>query len=197
MDWDVIHDVLETIRAEVKENFPYKNMRVDRCEGDDIIATLVKRFHLDEEIVIVSSDKDFLQLQKYDGVVQYCPRSKKFLNCENPDYYLFEHIVTGDNSDGVPSVFSDDDVFIDEEKRQKRLPRKNLDVWYHNQGDFSKTCQHGWSRNKIMIDLEEIPEYITESINQQYDNCKKGTNNVLNYCIQHQLKNLMENLNDF
>ena len=121
MDWDVIHDVLETIRAEVKENFPYKNMRVDRCEGDDIIATLVKRFHLDEEIVIVSSDKDFLQLQKYDGVVQYCPRSKKFLNCENPDYYLFEHIVTGDNSDGVPNVFSDDDVFIDEEKRHKRL----------------------------------------------------------------------------
>ena len=197
MDWDEIHSILERIRQEVKENFPYKNMRVDRCEGDDIIAVLTRRFHLDEEIVVVSSDKDFQQLQKYDGVVQYCPRKKRFLNCENPDYFLFEHIVTGDSSDGIPNVFSDDDTFITEGKRQNRIVRKNLDIWYHNQQDFSKTCQHGWHRNKIVIDFDEIPEYITDSINSEYDNCDKGKNDVLNYCIRHKLKNLMENLNDF
>ncbi len=197
MDWDEIHAILERIRQEVKENFPYKNMRVDRCEGDDIIAVLTRRFHLDEEIVVVSSDKDFQQLQKYDGVVQYCPRKKRFLNCENPDYFLFEHIVTGDSSDGIPNVFSDDDTFITEGKRQNRIIRKKLDIWYHNQQDFSKTCQHGWHRNKIVIDFDEIPEYITDSINSEYDNCDKGKNDVLNYCIRHKLKNLMENLNDF
>jgi len=197
MDWDEIHAILERIRQEVKENFPYKNMRVDRCEGDDIIAVLVRRFHLDEEIVVVSSDKDFQQLQKYDGVVQYCPRKKRFLNCDNPDYFLFEHIVTGDSSDGIPNVFSDDDTFVNEDKRQSRIQRKNLDIWYHNQQDFSKTCQHGWHRNKIVIDFDEIPEYITDSINEEYDNCNKGKNDVLNYCIRHKLKNLMENLNDF
>ena len=197
MDWDEIHSILERIRQEVKENFPYKNMRVDRCEGDDIIAVLARRFHLDEEIVVVSSDKDFQQLQKYDGVVQYCPRKKRFLNCENPDYFLFEHIVTGDSSDGIPNVFSDDDTFITEGKRQNRIIRKKLDIWYHNQQDFSKTCQHGWHRNKIVIDFDEIPEYIIDSINSEYDNCDKGKNDVLNYCIRHKLKNLMENLNDF
>ena len=63
-DWNKIFDVLGTIRREIRETFPYKNISIPRCEADDIIAVLAKKYSPSEKVVIVSSDKDFKQLQR-------------------------------------------------------------------------------------------------------------------------------------
>ena len=64
-DWDNIFNIITNIKNEIKENFPYVVMYNEKCEADDIIATLVKYYYQDEPIMIVSGDKDFIQLQQY------------------------------------------------------------------------------------------------------------------------------------
>ena len=111
-DWNKIFDVLGKIRREIRETFPYKNISIQRCEADDIIAVLAKKYSPTEKVVIVSSDKDFKQLQRYDNIKQYCLRKKQFLVEEDPQRFLFDHIMYGDSSDGIPNVLSADNVFV-------------------------------------------------------------------------------------
>ena len=129
MDWEKAFNIITMIREELKENFPYKVIHIDGCEADDIIGTLVENPHEFgnyENVLIVSSDKDFVQLQKYDNVAQFSPMKKNFIVEKNPRLYLMQHILKGDSGDGVPNVLSDDDVFINEDKRQKPLSKKKM-----------------------------------------------------------------------
>ena len=126
LDWDAIFEVLNKIKAEFKDNLPYKYLEVYGAEADDIIATLVK--NKKEPIMIVSGDKDFIQLQKYSDVKQYSPILKKYVNGYNPDTYIKEHILKGDTSDGVPNVLSPDNTFVDG-LRQKPLTKKKIENW--------------------------------------------------------------------
>ena len=77
IDWNAIHQILNKIKGEIEENLPYKFMVVPRCEADDIIAVLCRDFSSIEKILIISGDKDFLQLQKFKNVNQYSPLLKE------------------------------------------------------------------------------------------------------------------------
>ena len=81
-DWPTIFHTLHTVREEIKQNLPYKVIHIEGCEADDIIGTLVYRtqeFGQDEPVMIVSSDKDFIQLQKFKNVRQFSPMQKKLV----------------------------------------------------------------------------------------------------------------------
>ncbi len=121
LNWDDIFGTLNKIRNEIKENFPYKYLEVFGAEADDIIGFLCEE-NRDEKIMIISGDKDFIQLQKYPNVKQWSPITKKDVNGFNPTTYLKEHILRGDTSDGVPNVLSPDNTFIDG-LRQRPGPR--------------------------------------------------------------------------
>ena len=62
--------------------------------------------------MIISGDKDFIQLQKYSNVSQYSPILKKHVNGKENDY-IRVHILKGDTSDGMINVLSNDDVFVE------------------------------------------------------------------------------------
>ena len=120
-DWDAIFEVLNAIKAELKEFFPYKHLEVYGAEADDIIAALCGELEFDNgKTLILSGDKDFIQLQKFRNVTQYSPITKKFVNGVDPDIYLSEHVLKGDSSDGIPNVLSPDNTFVDG-LRQKPL----------------------------------------------------------------------------
>ena len=68
LDWGMIFDSMDKIRGELKENFPYRVIEVENAEADDIIGVLTKHVAKTEEVLILSSDKDFIQLQKYPNV---------------------------------------------------------------------------------------------------------------------------------
>ena len=70
-DWNEIFRILHLVRDEIKENLPYKVVHMEGVEADDIIASLVlqsQEFGMNEPMMIVSSDKDFIQLQKFNNV---------------------------------------------------------------------------------------------------------------------------------
>mgnify|MGYP003932073445 FL=1 len=113
-NWDAIFECLNEIKIELKDVFPYKFVEVHGAEADDIIAVLCGKLEFDNgKTLIVSGDKDFIQLQKYKNVTQYSPITKKFVTGEDPLSYLQEHILRGDTSDGIPNVLSADHTFFE------------------------------------------------------------------------------------
>ena len=64
-DWDFIFTTLNGVRDEIKQHFPYKVLEVYGAEADDIIAILIKQVYDDPDNIIISSDKDFIQLHGF------------------------------------------------------------------------------------------------------------------------------------
>lgn len=200
--WDRAFDILTKIRDEVRDNFPYKHMRIHNCEADDVIAVLCKHFHKQEPIIIVSSDKDFAQLQQYPGVEQYSPTTKGKVVCKDPIGTLNEHIIRGDSGDGVPNVLSDDDCFVSAEKRQKPITQKKLKQLQESLGSdnlfFDETIRKNWERNKTLIDLSKIPPDVEAAILNKWEEPHDSSRSkLINYFMEHRLKNLMECLDEF
>lgn len=205
LDWHMIFEVLNGIRDDLKEKFPYKVIQVDRAEADDVIASLCHEYgdlgvtNGSAPILILSSDKDFVQLQKYANVEQYSPMQKKFINCSNPARYIHEHILRGDRGDGVPNFLSADDVFVIG-KRQKPLSTKKIDAWNGmSPKDFcSDEMLRGYKRNQQLVDLDFVPDHIQERVIDIFDNYKlNGRDKMFNYFVQKRLKNLMEVIQEF
>jgi len=200
-DWDSIFGVLNKIKAEFKENLPYKYLEVYGAEADDIIATLCKNvtfFDEDENIMIVSGDKDFIQLQKYPNVKQYSPILKKYVNGHDPNTYIKEHILKGDTSDGVPNVLSPDNTFVDG-IRQRPLGRKKIENWLDMHiDDLPDEVKRNYQRNAKLINLDNIPEELEMEIMKTYKEAPCGDRSkLLNYLIQSRLKNLTNEIGEF
>ena len=203
LDWNLIFETLNNIRDEIRDNFPYKVLDVEGAEADDCIATVVdyisKTPTAFEKVLVLSGDKDFIQLQKHNFVKQFSPVQKKFLNGQDPHLYIKEHIMKGDRSDGIPNFLSSDNTFVDE-LRQKPLAKKKIENWIGLEPeDFcTEEMLRNYQRNKTLIDLECIPDVLKEKILLEYLKPPKGERSkLLNYFINKRLKNLMNDIGDF
>ena len=196
-DWDAIFDCLNIIKEEIKTNMPYKFLEIYGAEADDIIATICSEY--DEEIMILSGDKDFIQLQKFPNVKQYSPITKKMVNGINPDGYLQEHILKGDTSDGIPNVLSPDNTFTDG-LRQNPLTKKKI-VSIMETLPFSSLpdkIKRNYQRNKKLIDLTSAPSELSDEILKTYRSSPFGDRSkLLNYFIQKRLRSLTESIGEF
>ena len=198
-DWDYIFEVITEIKNEIAENFPYVVMYVERCEADDIIGTLVKHYSANEPIMIVSGDKDFVQLQKYPNVKQFAPIQKEFVGKDvDPNVFLHEQIIKGDRSDGIPNILSEDDIFLTD-KKQSPITKKRLDEWSNAEYiPLGSTTRKYYERNQKLIDLSQIPGLIENQILNTYRSYKvPNRSKLFNYFVEYKLKSLMENINDF
>lgn len=199
LDWHLIFDMLAKFKVELRENFPYKVIDVEGAEADDIIGTLVPRHAPHEPILILSSDGDFLQLQTYGkNVKQYNPSLKKYVVSENPIMDLKEKIIRGDKGDGIPNIYSPSDCFV-RDLRQKPITKGALEkLMRESYTDQEATIQSNWMRNATLIDLTFIPTEIKEEIINTYEETKPASRQkLLNYFIEHKLKNLLEVIEDF
>ena len=199
--WTRFYEIMNTIRDEVTLNMPYRNMAVNGCEADDLIAYCVKRFAPTEKVLILSGDKDFSQLLIHPSVRQYAPIQKKFIEVDNPKQFLLEHIVKGDSSDGVPNILSDDDCFMIEDKRQKPITKKRMDellTYYAEHGVVQEKHQANWNRNKTLIDLLHIPSEYEEKIEVEWNKpFTPSRSKILGYMIEKGLRNLISDIEDF
>lgn len=209
IDWKEVFRITTMVLQELTDNFPYKVLTIPNCEADDIIAQLVESTQIDfgiqEKVMIISSDKDFGQLQKYPNVRQYSPMLKKEMVIENPRQQLLELILKGDQADGIPNVLSADNCFVDSVRQTKLTAKKiqeitdslpldtssmdKLPEWYRN-----------YQRNKTLIDLAEIPDVLKQQIINTYNQIGDRSENkrkVMNYLIGKRCKLLIEVVGDF
>lgn len=200
IDWNELFRIIDMVYKELEDFFPYKTIKIDRAEADDIIATLCLREpgpHM-----IVSNDKDFKQLQSIKGVAMYSPLLSSLVKCENPDTFLAEHIIRGDVGDGVPNILSDDDTFVDPNKRQKRLTDAKVNEWLTSvpENVFDERVLENYNRNERLISLFKIPTDISENIHQTYIHKEvKGSRGVklMHYFMNNNLRNLLDHLTEF
>ena len=196
-DWDSIFDVLNNIKEEIKEFLPYKVIEVYGAEADDVIATLCKHYQ-NEKVMIVSGDKDFIQLQKYDNVKQYSPITKKLVDGIDPKVYIKEHVLKGDKSDGVPNVLSPDHTFTDE-LRQRPLTSKKLEsILAQDIDEVDDEIKRNYQRNDKLINLDNIPKTLESEILNSFNEASYGDRSgLLNYFIEKRLTSLTENIGEF
>ena len=204
MDWNEIFRIVNLVREELREHFPYKVVHVQKAEADDIIGTLTletQEFGKDEPVMIVSADKDFIQLHKFSNVKQYSPMLKKFVTEKNPRTFLFEHLFKGDTGDGVPNVLSPDNTFVDG-IRQSPVTKKKIEAWIENidtlENVMDSDTYRNFMRNKKLIDLTETPDPVKQEIINNYNEQKVAhKTKVLNFLIKKRCKMLIECVGDF
>lgn len=216
IDFDFVYEVLNETLQDLNENFPFPVVKVNAAEGDDIIACLTKYitenrtkmvgvYDEAEPILIVSSDGDFKQLQKFTNVKQFSPMQKKEVKCDDPEKQLLEKILVGDAGDGVPNICSDDDVFVTEGKRQTPFMKKRFDE-FHKKGIEackSDTEKRNFQRNELLISFEKIPNELREEIINVFleqEKSKKESfsqSRLLNYFVKNRMKLMIDDATDF
>lgn len=203
IDWNLLFGTINAVKEDLIKYFPYKVIDVDGAEADDVIGTLCKEYSVKEPVLILSSDKDFIQLQRYPNVKQFSPIMKKFVKHKNPMEYIREHTIQGDRGDGIPNFLSDDDTFVVEGKRQKAISKKKLaeewlDLSKKPEELFTETQLVGYKRNETLVDLSNTPQDIQDAIIEAYETKPEGNmSKVFNYLIKHRMKLLRESVQDF
>jgi hypothetical protein len=215
-DWKLIFDTLSEIRAELSTFFPYAVIDVDGAEADDVIAILAAWSQTNdlqqdgafgEEVprpfLVLSGDHDFIQLQKYKNVQQYSPIHKKWVRPDSSvQSYLLEHIVNGDKGDGIPNILSADDTFVTE-SRQKPITKKRMAEWetipmddFHSHVPVE--VARNFQRNRYLIDFDYIPDAVRDNVLGAWTGrVKKDRSQLLNYFMEHRMKNMMEHIGEF
>ena len=202
LDWNELFRMINTIRSELKDHFPYKVIHIDHCEADDIIGAVIHEHGTElnigaEQFLILSGDKDYIQLHKYANVKQYDPVRKKWVQNSDPDKYLMEHIIKGDSGDGVPNILSPDNCLAIGE-RQKMMTANRLANFLKGPDHMDENTVRNYHRNKMMIDLTEIPDAYKKKILEDYSVDKEvGRSQLFDYFMKNKLKNLITDIQDF
>lgn len=199
LDWKSVFESLHRIKSELKEFSPYRVIDVPTSEADDIIATLAMHKKQDgQKTLIMSADKDFIQLHVYPWVVQYDPIRKKWIEHDDPDLYRRQHIIKGDTGDGIPNVLSGDDCLVTGE-RQKSLTQKRMEYLLSTDPDaYDENTKRNWYRNFQIIDLHNVPTELETEILRQYDDqATKDQSKMLDYLLKFKMTRLVESLSDF
>jgi hypothetical protein len=204
-DWAEAFRIMHQVKDEIKENFPYKVIHIDNSEADDIIGTMVEQtqeFGQYEKVMIVSSDHDFKQLQRYDNVKQFSPMTKKFVEETHPRQNLQLKILTGDAGDGIPNVLSHDDTFVNGD-RQTPLSKKKKEAIIEDLAEgellYAASWYRNYCRNETLIDLSKTPTAIKEEIVSEYNSQDPWHNKgkVFPYLINKNMKMLIESVEEF
>jgi len=201
IDWKQIYSYMNKIVNELRDNFPYKVVAVEAAEADDIIASVVKKHKEDNEqskILILSGDKDFIQLHLYDKVEQYDPVRKKWIKHPDPSVFLTEHILKGDSGDGIPNVLSPDNCFVIGERQKTMTKQRYVNLIKTKVNDYDAVTKRNFFRNQELIDLNCIPyEIYNKVIEELYKDYNKDRSKILNYMIKNKLTNLTEYISEF
>lgn len=202
LDWQEFFRILGMVRDEVKEHLPYKVVHIQGIEADDVIGALTEKtqnFGENEPVMIISADKDFIQLQQYSNVRQFSPMTKGFVKEKDATQYLFEHIIRGDSGDGIPNVLSPDNTFVDK-IRQKPISAKKIEQWGASRNALDKVMDEStyrnFQRNQALIDLSKVPQDKKALIINTFESVKPNSN-TLNYLISKRCTQLIECAEEF
>jgi len=198
IDWKTIFQCVDALKEDIQQYFPYKFIQLSGAEADDVIAIVVKIVSQTERVLIVSGDKDFRQLHTSENIVQYDPTQKKWLTESDPAAYLAEHIIKGDESDGIPNVMDEDNVYVLNTPRTRMT--KNRKLLLEGVGDRKNDKYHrNWIRNKTLIDFNMIPKTIEEQIVEAFNKPTEVQDRslLIPYFMKHKLPNLIEHVNEF
>lgn len=173
-------------------------------EGDDCIAAWVTR-HPEDTHIIISGDKDFVQLLKFANVSLYDPATGKARECDDPKYYLFEKLFRGEpkNTDNVQSAYP--------KLRETKIQAAYLDPfaltnlrnaeWTNHDGRVMNVGKL-LDENKLLMDLTAQPEYVQDAMDMVVVKATLSKNkfshfHFMKFLGKYEMKKIAEQLETF
>lgn len=140
----------------------------DNCEADDVIYVLRQKIleHDDMSLIIVSTDRDFMQLVG-PRVRLYNPKDRKFRSSKNScKYDLFIKSIRGDRSDNISSAFP----YVTTKRLNKAFAEDlEMDKLLNVKREDNKLVKEVFELNKSLIDLSFFPDYLFKKIANKID----------------------------
>ena len=188
INFDKFYPVLSNFESEMRETFSnFYVMSISGCEGDDIIAVLIREKFADDEVIIISTDSDMHQLMN-DNVKQYDIIKQSFHNSLNPKLELDIKVLAGDRSDNIKPI------------RPKIGPvtaEKILNEGVSKFLDENPDLKPNWELNRTLIDFNFIPDYIRKTIINTYEGYEiKQINSatMMKFLMLNKLKRIMDDM---
>lgn len=183
-------------------------------EADDLIAGYIQA-HPDDEHILVSSDKDFMQLLVRNNLKLIDPLTDKERTLEeynnDPDFFIFEKCLRGDNSDNVMSSYPRLRKTKLEEAYRDSLVRTNImqnkfTVLVNDENgvpqELEFVTQDVFDENVLLMDLTaqppEIRSLIDDTIADAIEN--RGKFNYiefLRFCGRYELNAIRERADSY
>jgi len=205
---------IKEFEALITEHTAIITLAAPHLEADDMIAGYVQRFCTEEEIVIISTDTDYLQLMRYEDVLIMSPATDKIQELSeydgDPLFYIFVKCIRGDSSDNVRSAFP--------RVRMARLKKAYTDPF-----EYENLMKETWSvteledgkevtrnfvvgklfqENQKLIDLSKHPEDIRELLDYSLDKClnrerKFSMMFIMRFIGKYDLNRIRENIDTY
>lgn len=174
VDWDIFRKAKDDMALFLK-NIGSLVIEVDKAEADDIIYCIARLSH---NVVVVSVDGDMMQLAKW-GAKIYNPKSLSFVEELNPSYFLEHKVIIGDSSDYIHSIRGTmtDKKSVWPSTIMKKSESAGILNYFADNKDENKEIElvlpsgviktspaKLYVRNKKLIDMEYIPQAMTDLI---------------------------------
>jgi len=194
LDKKGFNSAIDDMVGDLKAIFPcIHTLRVDRTEGDDIIAILATHvFNKEsEDVIIVSRDSDLNQLISLPNVSQYNPHSKSIVNVLNPKMELEVKIINGDSGDNIKGIKRGVGI----KKSSDIVKNSSIDEFIesHDTQLERDTIQEAYNLNRTLIDLSFIPNSLKDDIILAYEEVpvtKYKGKTVMKYFTSNKMKRL-------
>lgn len=213
LPWERIYRVMDELREDLDKYFPYKVIKHPRAEGDDVIAVIVEEIvskrkiqegveEIVEPVLVISSDKDLMQLSKYDNYRQYSSIQEKFVTIDkSPKEFLREKIIRGDSGDGVCNVFSPSNSLADG-IRQKPCKTTLVEEMIKSDNFFEShpdpAVQIRMKENAELISFTAIPLNIRQEIVSMYEEAPVAPRiKIFEYLLSKNCKLLIDDIDQF
>lgn len=187
----------------------------DRLEADDLIGGYI-RTHQDEKHLIISADRDYLQLLRFPGVAQLDPKTGKKLNLidydNDPDYFMFQKCIRGDAGDYVmssyPRIYETKikEAYTDDYVRNNIMQHTFEVSYLHPKtGEALKkkfVTGEVFEENEMLMDLTKQPDVIQEMIEAaiEYAKANRGKYHMvqfLRYCNKMDFQHIIHNIQNY
>lgn len=210
--YEFIYKLMDDFRDVMKGHTSIICLDVAGMEADDSIAAYCQLYAgPDEQVIIISGDKDFTQLLRDQNVRLLNPDDGKFRNTPqskeyepNIEYWIFKKCIRGDMGDYVHSAFPRvretkiREAFESQYHRANFLNEKwtDADGVEHKVGDL-------YEENRLLLDLTlqptDLRTYLEDEVKTQVaaTRAKYAHFWFLGFCNRYKLRKLAEDASRF
>ncbi len=169
INWDVYFIEFHRLLNDIIEFLPFKVIKAEKAEADDVIGVIAQNFQ--KEFVIISTDKDYLQLSS-KNVKIYNPLKRKYIEESNPEIFLIKQCIMGQSKDDIFNVLTPLDFNGKRkpgigEERVEKIINNGYENWL-----LSENAVDHFELNRKLIDFKMIPTKIQKNIIKKYKEYK-------------------------
>jgi 5'-3' exonuclease len=209
INFDEFYKVNDAFVEHLKKTFSNIHwLKIQRCEVDDIIAVLVKEYNLGD-VVIASTDKDFIQLLKYPNVKLYSPITQTYTESINAEKDLELKIIQGDRGDNITAILPktgpvkaskllEEGVLYTSEPSFDILIKEQIEKLKIT--DTIDDVKERINRNTTLISFEKIPEDIKSAIINTFEGSvlnSFSSMTFLSFCVTNNMKQLRNEISNY